>query len=148
MSGDAVRNVPRALRMVQPVRAVIDTSVLRSAVWGGRSSTTLIDAWLEKRVIFCVTESIMADYFQALTRIPPTPLVGVVLENLRNGEAVRAFVRADRGGPPEDALVWCARTAEAAAVVTHDQTLLHLAEVGGVAMLTPGAFVHRFLGSF
>jgi predicted nucleic acid-binding protein len=68
-----------------------------------------------------------------------------VLEHLRSGEAVRAFVRSVAGGPPEDALVWCARTAEAAAVVTHDPTLLHLGQIGDVQMVTPGAFVHRFL---
>ena len=149
MSEELVRNVPRAERFPAPVRAVLDTGVLRSAVWGGRSSTTVVDAWFEGRIVLCVTESLMAGYFTALLRIPQTPLVEAVLRNLRSGERVRAFMRAPgaepAGGPPEDALVWCARQADAEAVVTHDRSLLDLGQVGRVAMLTPGAFVHRYL---
>jgi predicted nucleic acid-binding protein len=151
MSSESLRNVPRAERFPAPVRAVIDTGVLRSAVWGGRSSTTVIDAWLEGRVVFCVTETLMSGYFSSLVRIPPTPIVDSVLAHLRSGEGVRAFLPAPGSapayGPPEDALVWCARQAEAEAVVTHDTALLDLGQVGGTAMLTPGAFVRRFLVS-
>lgn len=149
MSGETIRNVPRAERYPAPVRAVVDTGVLRSAVWGGRSSTTVVDAWLDGRVVLCVTEALMARYFGSLLRIQQTPLVEAVLAHLRSGEGVRAFTPAPGtaagGGPPEDLLVWCARQAEAEAVVTHDAALLDLGQVGGVAMLTPGAFVHRFL---
>lgn len=146
MSHESRRNVPRAERYRAPIRAVIDTGVLRSAVWGGRSSTSVVDAWLDGDVVFCVTESIMSGYFNALGRIAATPLVAVVLDHLRSGESVRAFRPGPEfAGPPEDRLVACARVAEAQAVVTHDPELLHLGQVGGVEMLTPGAFFQRHL---
>lgn len=146
MSQESRRNVPRAERFRAPIRAVVDAGVLRSAVWGGRSSTTVVDAWLEGEVLFCVTESIMSGYFSALGRIAATPLVAVVLDHLRSGESVRAFrPGAEFAGPPEDRLVACARVAEAQAVVTHDPELLHLGPVGGIEMLTPGAFLQKYL---
>lgn len=146
MNQERERNVPRAERYRAPVRVVVDAGVLRSAVWGGRSSTSVVDAWLDGSVLFCVTESIMSGYFSALGRIAATPMVAVVLDHLRSGESVRAFrPGAEYAGPPEDRLVACARVAEAQAVITHDPALLHLGQVGGIAMLTPGAFLQKHL---
>ncbi len=149
MTEQTIENIPRAVRVAPAVKAVLDTSVLRSAVWGGRASTTVVDAWLEGRVHFCVTESIMKEYFDALMRLEASPLVQTVLRSLRQGDNVRAYLPTHsiqhHGGPPEDRLLNCARVAHAVAVVTHDKSLLHLTRVGSVAMSTPGAFIRNFL---
>ena len=151
MNREGMRNIPRGERIAPAVRVVLDTRVLRSAVWGGRASTTLVDAWLEGRLLFCVTEPIMSDYFAALMRLSVTPLIDTVLEHLRSGESVRAFVVGRRQlgleGLPEDELVTCARQADAAAVVTHDPVLLDLGQIGSIGMMTPGAFVRKFLSA-
>ena len=129
-------------------RVVMDTGVLRSAVWGGRASGALIDLWLEEKLMLCVTEPIMAMYFQALTRIEPTPLIKAVLDRLRSGEAVRAFVMVPGEAnpvPPEDLWIRCARQADAGALVTHDRSLIDLGPIGGVSILTPGAFLGQLV---
>ncbi len=138
-------NVPRAERVFAPVRAVLDPRVLQSAVWGGRSSTLVIDAWLEGRVHLCVTEQIMAEYFAALRRMLQVPLGSSVADHLRTGESVRAFIVPRASGVPEDRLIACAQAATAESVVTHDETLLDLGQVGSVRMETPGEFVRRHL---
>lgn len=145
MNGAPFANVARAERIVPAVRVVIDTGVLRSAVWGGRASTSIADAWIEGRLLLCVTEPMMSDYFTALLRLSTSPLIESVLTHLRNGDSVRAFVAQSAGLPPEDHMLACARLAEAAAIVTHERALLDLVQVGSVALLSPGAFVRRFL---
>lgn len=91
----------------------------------------------------------MSDYFAALMRLAPTPLITMVLEHLRSGESVRSFVVGRRQygleGLPEDELVTCARQADAVAVVTHDPVLLDLGQIGTIGMMTPGACVAKFL---
>lgn len=138
-------NVPRSLRVAPPIRAVFDTRVLQSAIWGGRASSLALDAWLDERVHLCVTESIMTEYFHLLQRLTPTPLLREVLDRLRSGLSVRAFIVRVGGGPPEDNLIACAQAAGAAALVTHDEALLDLGQVGEVAIVSPGEFARRFL---
>jgi predicted nucleic acid-binding protein len=142
---EASPNVPRSTRVAPPIRAVFDTRVLQSAIWGGRASTLAVDAWLDERVHLCVTEVIMTEYFRLLRRLTPTPLLREVLDRLRSGEAVRAFIVRAGGGPPEDHLIACAQAAGAVALVTHDEALLDLVQVGGVAIVSPGEFARRFL---
>ena len=147
MTNENVRNVPRALRMRPAIRVVVDPKVIQGAVWGGRSSITVMDAWREEQIHLCVTEHIMRDYFQTLGRLEPTAWMEAVLQQLREGRGVRAFMVQTAGSPPEDELLRCAQVSESAAVITHDVNLLDLVQVGGVAILGPGAFVRKFLES-
>ena len=146
MEQEDVRNIPRAERIRPAIRIVVDPKVIQGAVWGGRSSTTVIDAWLEERVHLCVTEHIMRGYFQTLSRLQSTALLETVLQRLREGRGVRAFMVQAEGGPPEDELFRCAQLSDSVAVVTHDANLLDLVQLGGIAMVSPGAFVYRLLG--
>jgi uncharacterized protein len=146
MNEPTTRNIPRAARMLPPLRIVVDGRVLRSAVWGGRSSTLIVDAWLEERVHFCVTENIMSEYFEILRRVQASSLSHTVIQRLRSGEAVRAYIVGTAHEVcPEDRWITCAQQAGAVAVVTHDEALLDLVKVGGVHMDTPGGFARRCL---
>ncbi len=128
------------------LRVVIDTNVLVASLFGGRSRR-LLELWRSGALTLCLTDAILGEYLDILTRFTRIrPEVASLLAAIQASDRV-LFVtpterlHAVRDDPDDDKFLECAVAAQAAAIISTDQHLLALDSFRGLPILPPERFL-------
>lgn len=142
------RNAPKP---IAAMRIVVDTSVLiRYLIKPSAAIRELIEVWwLGDRVQMITAPELIEELEQVLSRKGILAFIRVsegqvLLEAIRlKGEMLPALgtLPSYSRDPKDDKFIACALVGAASFVVTADEDLLILGEVGGVRMMTPYHFV-------
>lgn len=128
--------------------AVLDTNVLLSALWSGKSPPAqIIDAWRERRFRL-VTSVEQIEEFKRAARYPklrpylPRGATGRLVNELRSAEVLLERLRRPGGSPDpgDDYLLAMALAAGADFLVTGDGALLALKRLGQTRIVAPARF--------
>ena len=131
------------------MRVVIDTNVFVSSfLKGGSNPRRVIDLWREGKIMLCLSEAILEEYLEVLTRLGMSeePELDELLELFKSrGHVVFVTEVLDlsvvEGDPDDDKFVECAVTAGARHVISGDRHLRELKQYQDVSILTPTAFL-------
>jgi putative PIN family toxin of toxin-antitoxin system len=136
------------------MRAVADSNVVISGLLWGGSSRALLDAARAGRLELCVSPELLAELAEVLERPKfqsRLERAGVEASELVTGFASLA-TRVIPGstevviaaGPDDDAVLACARAAEAELIVSGDRHLLALGIYRGIKILSPAEAAKLF----
>ena len=129
-------------------RVVIDTNVMVSAYLGGRLETIIV-AWIEGKFVLTVSNQIVNEYINVLSR-PKFKIARAEVDDFAAlilskaefvvpGESIRV-VEAD---PSDNKFLEAAVTGQADYIISGDKHLRDLKEFRGIAILTPSAFLEQ-----
>ncbi|MCC7196988.1 putative toxin-antitoxin system toxin component, PIN family [Candidatus Peregrinibacteria bacterium] len=126
------------------MKIVLDTNVLISGIFWGGKPYTIIEIWLNHRIQLFATKKIIKEYFVVLDRIDKSRKSAkkwqkYILENIHIINE-KSFIKLSRD-PKDDKFVNCAISANATYIVSGDNDLLELKEIGKTKILTPSAFI-------
>ncbi|MFH1464700.1 MAG: putative toxin-antitoxin system toxin component, PIN family [Pseudomonadota bacterium] len=131
------------------IRAVIDTNVLFEGLSGRGPCGAVVDAWVARRFVPCVSTTLALEYEEILTNRfgeAKRPTVLKALQALLDRVEwvpVHHRIRPFSPDPDDDFIVECAFSAEAP-IVTRNLRDLNLAEQAlGIPVLTPEDFLLR-----
>jgi len=133
------------------VRVVLDTNVLVSGVFFGGLPGRILEAWKENKLTFVVSPAILEEYFR-VGRVLATKYQGVELDPILALVVMHADIidtPSISEGVCEDAdddkCLTCAVAGGASIVVSGDKHLCTVSGWQGVDVMTPKAFVERYL---
>lgn len=127
---------------------VLDTNVLLSALWSGKSPPgQILDAWRERRFALVTSIEQIAEFKRA-ARYPklrpylPRGAIGRVVNELRSSEVLLERLRrpGDSPDPGDDYLLAMTLAAGADFLVTGDSALLALKRLGQARIVAPARF--------
>lgn len=128
---------------VAPLRIVLDTNVLLSALLFGGEPGKLRDLWVGKRIVPLVSKATFAEFRRALTypkfRLSPAEITMLVEDEvLPYAEVVEVADSALQvcRDPHDDKFLALAAAADASYLVTGDRDLLALQAFGRVKIVT------------
>jgi putative PIN family toxin of toxin-antitoxin system len=130
------------------VLAVLDTNVLLSALWSGKSPPgRILDAWRSRRFGLVTSIEQIAEFKRA-ARYPklrpylPRGAIGRVVNELRSAEVLLERLRrpGDSPDPGDDYLLAMTLAASADFLVTGDSALLALKRLGQTRIVAPARF--------
>ncbi|MFH1981593.1 MAG: putative toxin-antitoxin system toxin component, PIN family [Pseudomonadota bacterium] len=135
------------------VRVVIDTNVVVSALLIGGTPGKLVQLWETGRIQPVASPVIIDEYLRVLA-YPRFQLREAEIEYLLYRRILPHFeIVTPESGPPviaedltDDAFLYCAAAAGAAAIISGDRHLLALGTFQGMPIVTPAAFkvpVHK-----
>jgi putative PIN family toxin of toxin-antitoxin system len=133
------------------LKVVVDTNVLISGVFFGGSPGRILATWRDRRITLMISPEIFDEYESAhrrLAKMHPSIDVDPILELIAS-EAV--FVRSPPlpnpvcDDPDDDKFLACALAAGSRIVVSGDRALRRASGFRGIEVLSPRAFVDRFL---
>ncbi len=129
------------------MRVVVDTNVLVSGIFWAGTPCKVLEAWASDTFAVCGSAEILEEYFEVIDRLS----VRCGREDLARRWKVYLFDHIDMVEPihsfndcrdPDDAkFVECALAGNAAYIVSGDDDLLVLANIGGIEILTPAQFL-------
>lgn len=129
------------------MRAVVDTNVIVSGIFWAGLPGRVLDAWAADAFMLPVTERILDEYFEVIDRIAAKLRrndLAVAWKSalFHHAEMVKA-THCFRGcRDPNDAMfIECALSAGARYVVSGDEDLLVLGNVGEIAIVSPAQFL-------
>ncbi len=137
--------------MSDPIRLVLDTNVLVSAIFYAGTPFAILDAWRHKRVAFVVTREILEEYRETGARLGrrfPAIALDPWLELIEqyavlvDAAALPQQVCTD---PDDDMFLACAIAAGATVICSGDKALLALSGYRGIAIMRPREFVTGYL---
>jgi putative PIN family toxin of toxin-antitoxin system len=134
------------------VRVVVDTNVFVSSFFGGHPKA-IIDLWRNGRLTLCLTNAIIDEYIDVLTRmgLGGTTELGELLSIFRTGHNCLFTIQTPSLSIAEDAdddkFIEAAVALDAEAVVSGDRHLKKVRKYAGIAIVSPRDFIERYLRS-
>ena len=131
------------------IRAVIDTNVLFEGLTKRSPAGDVVDAWVNRRFVACVSTTLALEYEEVLTnKLGPTKrqfALGALQALLTRAEFVPIIssVRPLSPDPDDDFLIDCAFNAEAPIVTHNTRDFKGIDSVLRIDVLTPLEFVTR-----
>ncbi len=135
------------------MKIVADTNVIVSGIFFGCVPGAIIDAWIEERIEFLITEGILEEYSQVGNRMAELPAFQDFLRFLRilvgrSQTGIPAFLEGPIcDDPDDDKFLACAIGGGASVIVSGDKALLECSGYRGITVLSPRAFVETYLDS-
>jgi putative PIN family toxin of toxin-antitoxin system len=133
------------------VRIVIDTNVLVSGLFFGGLPGQILEAWKDENLTLVVSPAILEEYFR-VGHVLASKYQGVDLDPLLALIAMHAAIidapEISHGiceDPDDDKFMDCAVAGGACVVVSGDKHLRAVSGWQGVDVMTPRAFVERYL---
>ena len=132
------------------MRIVLDTNVMISALfWAGGIPSKILDAFEERKLVFCVTPDILDEYTRIadnLSRKYPNVQTKRFFDLLASDAEMypNAYLDtpASRDGD-DDKFIACALEANAKVIVSGDKDLLDLKAYKDIEILTPKQFIEK-----
>jgi len=130
------------------MRVVVDTNVFVSSFFGGQPKA-IIDLWKDGKVTLCLTNAIIDEYIDVLTRmgLGDTPELGELLSLFRAGHnclfTVQTPSLAVSDDPDDDKFIEAAVAFDAAVIVSGDKHLKKIRKYAGIAIASPRDFLER-----
>ena len=135
-------------KKVVPLRAVLDTNVLVSALVFGGAPGKIHELWIGKRLVPLISKETFAEFTKVLSypkfQLSPAEITAIVEDELLPYAEVVEITDNVTGvcrDPHDDKFLAVAASGDAAYLVTGDQDLLALQVFRGIRILT----VHDFL---
>ena len=135
------------------MKIVADTNVIVSGILFGGVPGVIIDAWLDHRIEFLITEEILEEYSEVGNRMVENPAFQDYLLFLRllvDQSPIRAAVALPSqicSDPDDDKFLACALGGGAEIIVSGDKALLECTGYRGITILSPREFVETYLNS-
>lgn len=129
------------------MKIVLDTNVLISGIFWGGKPYTIIEIWLNHEIQLFATKKIINEYFVVLDRIDKSRKSAkkwqkYILENIHIVEA-KSSIKLSRD-PDDDKFLNCAVSANATYLVSGDNDLLELKQIGKTKIITPSALINAY----
>lgn len=129
-------------------RAVLDTNIIVSALWGGIPGQ-VVETWLAERYVLLISSFILAEYQSILKRIAPdSPLAVQFLHAIYLKSVAispKESIDVIRRDPPDNRFLECALAGRADYLVSGDKHLLTLKRFRKTLILTPREFLEKIL---
>ncbi len=133
------------------MKVVIDTNVLVSGVFFGGVPGRILSAWREGEVTLVVSPAILDEYrrvgWELATQYEGASLQPLLALIAVHGEVVLTGALSERVcvDPDDDKFLACALASNARVVISGDKALLNVSGWKGIAVVSPRAFVERYL---
>ena len=135
-------------------RVILDTNVLLSAVFFGGVPRGIVDAWQRGLVTLVLSAEILAEYARAGAALSRRYAGSAAhLEPILAAVAQTALVvdapplpRSISPDPDDDKFLACPLAADVRTIVSGDKPLRSVSGWAGIEILSPRAFVDRYLG--
>lgn len=133
------------------MKIILDTNVFVSGIFWSGPPRRILDAWADGDLGLAVSPAIIDEYDRVIAEVGAIR-PGVLVEPWRRllgttvsvTEALPLPTRVSRD-PDDDKFLACALAAGVGVVVSGDRDLLAVSGYQGITVLTPAAFVRRFL---
>lgn len=130
------------------MRIVLDTNVLISGIFWKGLPYKIIELFMNDRLEVVVTKKILKEYFEILDRIDTSGEIAekwqlLILEKVLIIEENKS-VQLSRD-KDDDVFINCALSADADYIISGDQDLLTLKQVWKTYIVTPRAFIKRWI---
>ena len=133
------------------MRVIVDTNVFVSGVFFSGPPYAILDAWRDGRVSLVVSPEIMDEYrrvthelaeqFPGVDPGPPLELLAIRAQAV-NAPSLSEQVCTD---PDDDMFLACAIASKTKIITSGDKALLKTSGYAGIEVLTPRAFVDKYL---
>jgi uncharacterized protein len=133
------------------VRVVLDTNVLVSGIFFSGPPAQILKAWRRGEVQISLTPGIIEEYTRVagilaagFSGIEINPILNMVIANsdICQPRLLQGQVCED---PDDDKFLACALGSGSKIIISGDKHLLKISEFQGISILTPRAFVARYL---
>jgi putative PIN family toxin of toxin-antitoxin system len=133
------------------LKVIVDTNVFVSAIFFKGVPHTILDAWRQKRIDLVVSPEIIDEYrrvihelaekFPGVDPAPPLELLAVHVEVVDAPELPEQVCT----DPDDDKFLACAVASQTKIITSGDKALLKTSGYAGIEVLTPRAFVDKYL---
>lgn len=133
------------------MKVILDTNVFASGVFFTAAPYAILDAWRHGRLSLVVSPEILGEYrrvvhglaldYSAIDPIPPLELVAINAQMI-NSPPLPHQVCTDQD---DDKFLACAVASQTKIIVTGDKALLRTSGYAGIEVITPKAFIDKYL---
>lgn len=129
------------------MKIVLDTNVLISAIFWGGKPREIIELWINDYIELYATKEIIKEYFNIMDRMDKSRMLvkkwqNYILENIHIIDN-KVSIKLSRD-PYDDKFLNCAITTMATYIVSGDNDLLELKEIGKTKIVSPSAFIKAY----
>lgn len=133
------------------MKVVLDTNVLVSGIFFSGPPAEILKAWRNGYIQFALTSEIIDEYLRVgmilaekFSSIDINPILTLIITR---SEIVQSqpFPQQVCDDPDDDKFLACALSSESEIIITGDRHLLKLSGYKGITIVTPRAFIERFL---
>lgn len=133
------------------MRIVLDTNVLISGIYFSGHPSTILQAWRSQKVQLVLSVEILEEYLKVAERlanrhtgIEYESIIGLIVQN---SELVQApsLPEPISEDPDDDKFFACALASNTKTIVSGDSDLLEVSGYCGIQVLSPKAFVVKYL---
>jgi putative PIN family toxin of toxin-antitoxin system len=131
---------------------VVDTNVFVSSFFGGHPKA-IIDLWKDGSLTFCLTNAIIDEYIDVLTRmgLGETPELGKLLSLFRTGHNCLFTIQTPSlsisTDPDDDKFIEAAVALDAEIIISGDKHLKKIRKYAGIAIIAPRDFIDKYTPS-
>ena len=135
-------------RLPVAVRAVVDTNVVVSSLFGG-NPREIMNLWRDQQLVLCISDEIVAEYLEVLARFGDVRdemedfLAMLVQQKNVIFVAPRKLAHLRAPDPDDTKFLTCAVAAKADVIISGDRRLLALRAVRRIPILGPADFLAR-----
>ncbi|MBU1523761.1 MAG: putative toxin-antitoxin system toxin component, PIN family, partial [Candidatus Omnitrophica bacterium] len=128
------------------VRAVVDTNVIISSLWG-KNPGKIIELWDKDKILLIVSQEILDEYFEVLDRFELSEEdieeLTLLFSNSRKTLLVKPKSKQTviKRDPKDNKFLECALEGEAAFIISGDKDLNELGNFRGIEIVTPKKFL-------
>jgi putative PIN family toxin of toxin-antitoxin system len=133
------------------MKVILDTNVFASGVFFAGPPYAILDAWRHGRITLVVSPEIIEEYrrvthalaaeYPAVDPVPPLELVTICGQMVETPPLPHQVCT----DPNDDKFLACAVASQTMIITTGDKALLKTSGYAGIEVLTPKAFVAKYL---
>lgn len=133
------------------MKVVLDTNVLMSGIFFSGPPADVLKAWQKGSIQFALTSQIIDEYLRVgmilaekFSGIDIVPILNLIVTH---SEIIQPQPLSQRvcDDPDDDKFLACALSSDSKIIITGDRHLLKLSGYKGIVIVTPRAFIERFL---
>lgn len=135
------------------MKVILDTNVFISGVFFSGAPHAILDAWHQKKITLVLSEEILEEYrrvgdelARTFPAIDPRPALDLVAIHAKIVEAPPLSVPVCTD-PDDDKFLACAIASNTKIITSGDKALLRTSGYAGIEVMTPRAFVDRYLST-
>jgi putative PIN family toxin of toxin-antitoxin system len=133
------------------MRVIVDTNVFLSGIFWSGNPGRILDAWGRRELTFLLSKEILEEYIRVgeelsrkYPRIDVSPFIDLLMVYAEFHEPTILDKPISRD-PDDDKFIALALAAKCPYIVSGDNDLLSLKNIGGIEILKPADFVRRHL---
>jgi uncharacterized protein len=132
------------------MRVVVDTNIFISSFFGGNPAK-IIELWREGRIILCLSNGIIDEYMDVLSRMALSGEVELkeLLSLFKNGfncvfTSNTPLLNIVVNDPDDNKFIETAAALDAEIIISGDKHLLSIGGYAGIKIISPGEFISKF----